>query len=218
MTRPSWEVPELRDIFLTNGQKHTYSPGETIVEKGAIAGQVGFLSNGRVRTICQNFSGSENTLFYLDADSILCSEGLLETAQVNVTVLAVEPCVVYFLSGQRFLDLWQQGGYSTQRLLTHFIKKLMTFSDYICCAHFQESDKKVAYFLYSCCDGYTGKPIHYSNDQIAAVVGLNRVSVNRILNGFAKDGLVELGYRSVRVLDPDRLALIFDNLGYFIDG
>ena len=44
-----------------------------------------------------------------------------------------------------------------------------------------------------------------TQEDIAAAVSVSRVTVSRILNSFAREGLVEVGYGTVRVLDPHAL-------------
>ena len=96
------------------------------------------------------------------------------------------------------------------------VERLTLLSDYICCAHFRENNKKVAYFLNSCYMRI-GETIPYTNEQIAEITGINRVSVNRILNALAKDGAVELGYKRIQIRKPQKLKEIFGTVGYFID-
>lgn len=45
---------------------------------------------------------------------------------------------------------------------------------------------------------------------VAALLGVRRPSVNRVLRKLARDGLVEIGYGTVQVLDPAALAAISD--------
>lgn len=48
--------------------------------------------------------------------------------------------------------------------------------------------------------------IPYSHEEIALCVGLNRVTITKILNYFSNLGYIELKYKKVRILD--RQALI----------
>lgn len=59
--------------------------------------------------------------------------------------------------------------------------------------------------------------VSYTNGQIADIMWINRVSVNRILNSLAKSGAVELGYKKIKILNIQRLTEIFGSIGYFID-
>ena len=56
-----------------------------------------------------------------------------------------------------------------------------------------------------------------TNEQIAAVTGIKRISVNRILNSFAKEGIVKLEYKKIIILDDKKLIDIFNGLGYFLN-
>jgi CRP-like cAMP-binding protein len=44
-----------------------------------------------------------------------------------------------------------------------------------------------------------------SQDELAQLTGLSRQTVNRLLKELEEAGLVELGSRTIRVLDPSRL-------------
>lgn len=43
---------------------------------------------------------------------------------------------------------------------------------------------------------------------VAALLGVRRPSVNRVLRKFARSGLVEIGYGTVQVLDATALAAV----------
>lgn len=79
-----------------------------------------------------------------------------------------------------------------------------------------EDDKRVAYFLHSCYAS-TGPVISYTHEQIAAITGMSRVSVTRILKRFREAGILSQEYRRIRILDAQRLSEVFHSLGYFLD-
>ncbi|WP_423780848.1 hypothetical protein [Anaerotignum faecicola] len=43
------------------------------------------------------------------------------------------------------------------------------------------------------------------------------MSVNRILNSFAQEGIVRLEYKKISILNEAKLIEIFNALGYFLD-
>ena len=45
----------------------------------------------------------------------------------------------------------------------------------------------------------------FTQEDIAAAVSASRVTVSRVLNDFAQNGWVALGYRTVTLRDPERL-------------
>lgn len=206
----------LQSIFSQYGILRHYSAGQLLVEKGQPATQSCYISKGYARTFCINPDGDDITLFYIEPNNMICSESLLLDSLVNVSVQAITPVEMYMIPGERFLNLWVSQGRGIQELFRPLVTRLTLLSDYICCAHFRENNKKVAYFLYSCYMR-TGPVVSYTNGQIADIMGINRVSVNRILNALAKSGAVELGYKKIKILNIQRLTEIFGSIGYFID-
>ena len=206
----------LHDIFCQYGVMKTFNTGQFLVEKGQPAAYSCYITSGYARTLCCNSDGNEIVLFYIEPNNMICSEALLLDAIVNVSVQAISTGEMYMIPGEKLLHLWTARGYGVQELIRPLVTRLTLLSDYICCAHFQDSSKKVAYFLYSCYMRL-GPMIPYSNEQIANITGINRASVNRTLNALSKAGIVEPGYKQVKVLKVRELSEIFDMVGYFID-
>lgn len=51
----------------------------------------------------------------------------------------------------------------------------------------------------------------YTHDELSVCLNLNRVTVTKILNQFAKAGLIELGYKKIHVIDAEGLGKIYDS-------
>jgi CRP/FNR family cyclic AMP-dependent transcriptional regulator len=60
-------------------------------------------------------------------------------------------------------------------------------------------------------EGDSLRVVHASHDELAAVVGTYRETITTVLRRLQRDGLVELGRRSVRLLDVDGLAGLTDH-------
>lgn len=206
----------VRDLFVQYGVKRSMGPRELLVEKGNRADRVFFLTKGNVRTFCLSPSGDEISLFYLGPDSLIGNEALMMSPHVMVSVATISRAEVYILPPERFLRLWKEQDLPLQDLIAHYVQRIALLSDYICCSHFQDADKRVAYFLYACCDS-TGPVIGYTHEQIAAITGVSRVSVSRILGKLRKEGIISQNYRRIEVLDPQGLTGVFSSLGYFLD-
>lgn len=191
----------------------SFAARQTLKCEGDEAKEVCYITRGQVRAFCSSPDGEELTLFYIGAENMIFTESLtLPPARIirnSETCTAVE---MYVLPAERFLTLWQQEGYPLQELLEHFVRRFELLHEYICCAHFRENDKRVAYLLYTNFRR-SGTAVKYTHEQIAAITGINRVSVSRILNGMAREGIISLGYRKINVLDPEALSRVFNALG-----
>lgn len=209
-------TPRVKEIFAKYGVKRSLEAGELLVEKGTRANRVFFLVKGQVRTFCLSPAGDEISLFYLGPDSLIGNEALMMNPHVMVSVAAITPAEVYTLPPERFLRIWKERDLPLQDLIAHYVQRIALLSDYICCSHFQDADKRVAYFLHTCCDS-TGPVVAYTHEQFAAITGVSRGSVTRILGKFRKAGIISQNYRRIEVLDPQLLSGVFSSLGYFLD-
>lgn len=204
-----------RDIFAQYGQKRRYHAGGLISEYGALQNCLIFVSKGEVRAFCSNSSGDEITLFYLHEDSIVSLQASIELSTAPVSIDAVTDVEAYFLDADIFINRWMEKGYSVKDLLAHYVRRIVLLSDYLCCTHFSTNEARLAYFLHSTHTD-TDATITYSRDQIAAVTGMSRVSVDRILKLFESDGVIKCGYKKIDVKDPERLEKYFGTVGYLI--
>lgn len=206
----------IESIFLQYGTLKSYPANKLIVTKGDIADRIAFIKSGQVRAVVTNPDGDETTLFYLGKGNIFGSDSLVPDPVVIVNVETINPCELYILPSKQFLEIWQAHNYPIQELLAHYLKRIALLSDYICCSHFVNARQRVAYFLHSSA-GIHGRTISLTNEQIAAITSVNRISVNRILNSFAMEGIVKLEYKKIIILDEEKLVEIFNALGYFLD-
>ena len=156
--------PHVGELFVKYGVRRQYRSGEVLLEKGALSAQAGFLVKGQLRTFCLGPSGDEISLFYLGPGNLFGSSALVYHAKVMVSVSAISPAEVYLLAADRFWKLWQEHGYPPQDLMAHFVRRITMLSDYICCSHFLEDDKRVAYFLHTCCAS-SGPSVHPRADR-----------------------------------------------------
>ena len=215
--------PHVGELFVKYGVRRQYRSGEVLLEKGALSAQAGFLVKGQLRTFCLGPSGDEISLFYLGPGNLFGSSALVYHAKVMVSVSAISPAEGYLHIRNPKI------GNTCHRQLKHsqsvdcrcddfvrFVRRITMLSDYICCSHFLEDDKRVAYFLHTCCAS-SGPSIPYTHEQIAAITGMSRVSVTRILKQFREAGILRQSYRRIEILAPQRLSEVFASLGYFLD-
>lgn len=99
-------------------------------------------------------------------------------------------------------------------LLALFMKKIELLSSWIFYAQFIQNSAKLACFLFSN-TGNAHTVVRYTQEQIAAVTGMSRVSVSNLIRKFEEEGLVCQGYRSIRVLDRERLRALFGKREFY---
>lgn len=213
MARLGADNSHIREIFVNYGRRLRFEANTQLTNEGDDARELCYITKGQVRAYCSSPDGDELTLFYIGEDNMIFTEALAESSQVilrnSETTTAVE---MYAIDAKLFLDIWNEKGYPLQEIMTHMVRRFELLHEYICCAHFRESEKRVAYLLYTSCK-HNGPVVRYTHEQIASIAGVNRVSVSRIINSFVKDNILSQGYRKIEVIDMEKLSSVFNSFG-----
>ena len=185
-----------------------------LLERGSPATDLWYITKGCVRAFCTGYDGEDITLFYISENNIIYNEALLPNSVIIQDAQAITPLDYYVLSAERLLQILQPREAVFETLFSQVVDRIILYHEYILCSHFRESNKRIAYFLYTSYKRL-GSVIPYTHEQIGAITGVNRVSVNRILNDFSKKKILSLGYRQIRILSADQLAEVFTSVGFF---
>lgn len=202
----------IKEIFIKYGQKKFYHAGVQIKHEGETADEVCFVKSGELRAYCSSPDGDDLTLFYIGPDNMIYSESLVPNSKIIRNSETMTNVELYSMNGTEFLEVWENEGYPIKDLFAHFIERFALLHEYICCAHFRDNKKRVAYLLYTNFKKNDGVVL-LTHEQIAAITGINRVSVSRIVSSFSKQGIIKLGYRKIQLLDMDKLIKVFNGIG-----
>ena len=205
-----------QDIFDQSGQTRKFLAGQMIAERGAPANRLYYIREGQVRAFLSSPDGKDITLFYIDAGNMCCTESLITHPEYIVNIEAVSDVTVCSMDPEAFLREWEARGYSIKQLLSHFVRRILLLSDYLCCMRFNKSISRVAYFLHSTyTDGYS--PVYFTHEEIAGLVGMSTITVERCLKKLEDYGVIRCEYRKITVIQEEKLTEYFSSLAYGLD-
>lgn len=203
-------IPEL---FLKYGRPKRLSAGQQIFMKGSPAEEIYYLREGKVRAYLLYPDGTERTLCFVERGNLVGEEAVAMPPVRIVCTDASTDCLMYGMSGDTLLSGCAGEAESLPELMALFMKKIELLSSWIFYAQFTQNSAKLACFLYSNSD--QSGPVRYSQEQIAAVTGMSRVSVSNCLGELSERGLVKCGYRCITVLDRQGLRERFGNQEFY---
>lgn len=216
MRRPEIDMKRFEQIFYKYGREKQFQPNQYLQEKGTPADHVGYICSGLARAVCTGPEGEDITIFFVKAPNMIGNEALTLQSNVLVTVQAVTPVTLYTLPGELFWQHYTAAGISPTDMVSFYVNRIAIISDYLCCAHIRDNRQRLAYLLHSSNEAF-GRNIPYTNEQVAALMGINRITVNRILKEFERADMISLQYGNIRILRPDLLCEIFHHTGYFLE-
>jgi CRP/FNR family transcriptional regulator len=180
--------------------------GQDVFLEGDQVDAIALLISGVVRVYKIGETGREITLYrfgygescILTANAILSQKSFPAIATVEKDAEAVMIPADSFREWVKLYDPWREFVFE---LLSDRLSTVMTVVDEVV---FQRMDRRVASLLLD--RSKIANPLRITHQEIAAELGSSREVISRILEDFAQKGMVEVGRRTVEILDPDELS------------
>ncbi len=202
------------DLFRQYGLPRRFCAGQQIFLKDSPAQELYFLERGKVRAYLLYPDGIERTLCFVEKGNLVGEEAVGRPAVRIVCADAAADSLMYSMDLDTLLRACAAERENWAELLALFMKKIELLSSWIFYAQFIQNSAKLACFLFSN-TGNAHTVVRYTQEQIAAVTGMSRVSVSNLIRKFEEEGLVCQGYRSIRVLDRERLRALFGKREFY---
>ena len=186
------------------GRSTWYQAGQLIYLQDTTASCFYYLRSGRVKIFISSEDGSEKTLTVYHAGSLFGEASFFdELPRVSSAMAAVESEIVVISRAQAWEALSEHPEL-TQALLKYLARTVRMLSTHVDDMTFRPADQRIARYLLSLPCSKTGE-IRCTQDEIAAAVSASRVTASRIVNRFAREGLLQTGYGILRILNREKL-------------
>lgn len=186
-----------------------YRAGQMIYLQGARPDRFYYLVSGSVRSFISTGGGEERVLAVHRAGDLMGEASFFDGCPRVTSAMALEDCQILTIGRTELDAAFQRHPELALPMLQHLARTVRTLSGHV--ESFSlPARQRVARWLLAQPSGEDGS-LRATHEAIGQAVGLSRVAVSRALGELSALGLVELGYRSVAVLDRDGLeALAFE--------
>ena len=200
-----------KDIWNPFAQRYAsvrYAPNQMIYFQDSVADCFYYLKSGQVRTFISSEDGTEKVLTIYRQGNLFGEAAFFdEMPRVSSAVAATE-CEIVRIDRQMATREISQNPELALALLKYLARTVRLLSEHVDDMAFLRTDQRIARFLLSVPRDPAGK-VSCTQDDIAAAVSANRVTVCRILNRFAKSGWVNTGYGTIQITRPEVLEQIW---------
>ena len=207
--QPGMISPFLAELFHQHGRRCHFKSGKQVFMKNDIAEEIYYLEKGTIRAYLLYPDGSERTLCYIESGNLAGEEVVATPPRRTVCADAATDITLISLRGSVLLEYCQAQPTVLKELLAMYMQKIELLSNWIFYGQFSRNEARVACFLYD--HSEFSNQIFYTQEQIASVTGVSRVSISQLLSRFSSLGLVERKYGYLIVLEREKLR------DYFID-
>lgn len=179
--------------------------GQIIYLQDTAADRFYYLKSGRVRAYRSSAAGTERVLHIYQAGNLFGEASFFDGLPRVSSAVAVTECQLIPIDRQMVREELSNSPELALALLNYLARTVRMLSAQVDTMAFLRGEQRVARYLLSLPRDGDGT-VRCGQEEIAAAVSVSRVTVNRILRQFAREGLVETGYGVVKLRKPEQLA------------
>ena len=198
---------EEREELAARTRVRKYARDEVVFHRDDPATHLYVVLSGTLKVTLADEAGRETVVSLIRPGETFGELALFDDSPRSATVTALDETVAVLVSRDDFLRLLERSPQSLRsvlRLLAGTIRRLSTRVEDLV---FLDVPGRVAKRLLDLSE-IGGKPtgeIALTQEDLAALVGATRVSVNRVLADFETRNLIKIGRRRIQISDPERL-------------
>jgi CRP/FNR family transcriptional regulator len=156
-----------------------------------------------VRSYISGEDGSEKLLTDYRSGSLFGEAAFFDQRPRVSTAVAVTGCKLVSIDRQQITHIIAEEPEIAMALLKYLARTVRLLSDQLDDATFLQADQRLARLLVNAFG--TEETITTSQEELATAIGVSRVTVSRILNDFARQGIIKTGYRELTLVDGEKL-------------
>lgn len=166
-----------------------------------------YLKSGRVKSYIQSEDGSERVLHVYEQGALFGEASFFDELPRVSSAAALTPCQIVPIDRELVTAEIRRNPDLAMLMLKYLARTVRVLSSQVDDMAFRPAEQRIARYILSRTPAPDGS-IPCTHEDIAAGVSVSRVTVSRVLNGFARRGWLKTGYRSIVLLDFDSLRTL----------
>ena len=162
-----------------------------------------YLKSGRVKSFIQSEDGGERVLHVYGPGSLFGEASFFDELPRVSSAVALTDCQIVAIDRELVTQEIARNPELALAMMKYLARTVRLLSDQVDQMAFRPARWRVGRFLLSLSP--SGGEARCTQEDIASAVSVSRVTVSRILSQLAREGLIQVGYGTVRVLRPDGL-------------
>lgn len=203
-------VPEnAKKIFEALKTVSIYNRNDTIYRQGESAECFYYLKKGKVKIFFNSPDGMEKTLSIAGTGSLLGEAAFFDKIPRISSAKAEDKCEIISINGKKLIELIGKHPNLAMDLLQILAKRIRLLSSQIDSMTFLQADARIAQLLLEYkTEENNMQYIYLTHEEIGNMVGVSRVTVSKILNNFAREKIIKTNYKSIQLLNIEKLENI----------
>ena len=201
--------PEDRKALAALARPKTFAAGAVIFNEGEAGDALYVVVEGHARIVVSNGSGEETTVAVMNAGDVVGDQALLDGGRRSATAIASVATRTLLVTREAFLE-WLQARPAAARVIIETLsQRLRRMNQQHLDMVSLDLGQRLAKLLLTLATNYDVVPhaspaslrLQFTQADLASMLGVSRESVNKQLNTFARQGIVEIGRGAVTIKD-----------------
>ncbi|MGL6260008.1 Crp/Fnr family transcriptional regulator [Vibrio sp. WXL103] len=197
----------LSERLVESGTLQRYSAGDVVVSQATMAEHIGFVIDGMVASVRDNYDGVERYSAFITQGLIFGESSFIVPRKSFATFRAMCDCIVLLVSYEQIRQLMAESSEITEHLMVSQAKKLQ----YASIIHFtaKERDKlvKVATTVDAIAEFSRLDTLPISIEQLSSMLGMSRNTVSQCLKQLDEKGAIKLDKLNITIIDRELLSV-----------
>lgn len=207
-----WTQAPTRTAFIAAAGTRRIPSGGLIYQQGDCGDEMFRIVEGAVRLSVSRGDGKEIIFLFFQKGDCFGVSSLIDGGCRPQTAEAVTPTILQTLDATSFARLREDHRDFDQALLKLVTLQMRVVSLHFIDASLSDLTGRVSARLLEYSRTAPGKPpaVRMPQNELAALVGASRQSVNRVLQQMQAYGLIALDYNTIEIVDQERLRGLAD--------
>ncbi|MGA3038569.1 MAG: Crp/Fnr family transcriptional regulator [Vulcanimicrobiaceae bacterium] len=206
-----FEEAQLQQVAQTAALR-TYHKHEFIVREGDPGGQFYIILDGSVAVTRVASDGRETILSILKSNDFFGEMSLFDSSLRSASIKTLSDVKVGVIDEKAFLEVLERSPKIARYLVTALSQRLRAANQLIAATTSQDIRARLASLLLNLSQSFGEKAengikisLRLTNQEMANMIGTTRETVNRTLNRFWDEKLIDMRTSHVIVVEPDKL-------------
>jgi CRP-like cAMP-binding protein len=204
--------PEALSRLGGSARRRSYRRGEVIFHQGDPGDSLHFIIDGRVKVVLDAETGEEAVIAILGPGESFGELALIDGEPRSATVETLEPVQTLSLSRADFMTFIRENPQAAERLLVTLAGMVRRTDESMADLVFLDLEGRLVKKLLELADAH-GRDVDgaieielpMTQEDLAAMIGATRASVNKLLGWYEDRGAIQRRGRRIAIFDQDRL-------------
>lgn len=204
--------PESLARLAASARRRSYRRGEVIFHQGDPGDSLHFLIEGRVKVVLDAESGDEAVIAILGPGDCFGELALIDGEPRSATVETLEPVQTISLSRADFMSFIRSNPQAAERMMVALAGMVRRADESMADLVFLDLEGRLVKKLLELAeahgrdvDGAIEIELPMTQEDLAAMIGATRASVNKLLGWYEDRGAIQRRGRRIAIYDPARL-------------